>query len=72
MSYQHLTLAERFTLYEQRFVLQESLSTIAGKMGRAKSSLSRELRRNQLSPWRAKDQTPGGRARGARGDALLA
>jgi IS30 family transposase len=49
MSYCHLTSSERFTLYELRFVLQESLSTIAGKMGRAKSSLSRELRRNQLS-----------------------
>jgi transposase, IS30 family len=49
MSYQHLTLTERFTLYEWRFVLKESLSTIAAKMGRAKSTLSRELRRNQIS-----------------------
>jgi IS30 family transposase len=49
MSYQHLTSSERFRLYEQRFVLKESLSTIAGKMGRAKSTLSRELKRNQIS-----------------------
>jgi transposase, IS30 family len=49
MSYQHLTLTERFTLYESRMVLKESLSTIAAKMGRAKSTLSRELRRNQIS-----------------------
>jgi len=49
MSYCHLTSSERFTLYELRFVLQESLSTIAGKMGRATSTLSRELRRNRIS-----------------------
>jgi IS30 family transposase len=49
MSYQHLTLRERFTLYQSRIVLKESLSTIAAKMGRAKSTLSRELRRNQIS-----------------------
>jgi transposase, IS30 family len=49
MSYQHLTLTERFTLYQSRIVLKESLSTIAAKMGRAKSTLSRELRRNQIS-----------------------
>jgi hypothetical protein len=49
MSYQHLTLTERFTLYESRRVLKESLSTISAKMGRAKSTLSRELRRNRIS-----------------------
>jgi transposase, IS30 family len=49
MSYQHLTLIERFTLYESRMILKESLSTIAAKMGRAKSTLSRELRRNGIS-----------------------
>jgi transposase, IS30 family len=49
MSYQHLTLTERFTLYELRFVLKQSLSTIAATMGRAKSTLSRELKRNQIS-----------------------
>jgi IS30 family transposase len=48
MSYQHLTLTERFTLYESRRVLKESLSTISAKMGRAKSTLSRELRRNRI------------------------
>ncbi len=49
MSYCHLTSSERFTLYELRFVLKESLSTIAKKMGRTKSTLSRELRRNRIS-----------------------
>ncbi|MDQ3397424.1 MAG: helix-turn-helix domain-containing protein, partial [Deinococcota bacterium] len=63
---------ERFTLYELRFVLKESLSTIAKKMGRTKSTLSRELRRNRISPWRAKDQTPSSGDRRARGDTLLA
>ncbi len=48
MSYEHLTLTERFVLYESRVVLKESLSSIAAKMGRAKSSLSRELKRNQI------------------------
>ncbi len=43
MSYCHLTSSERFTLYELRFVLKESLNTIATTMGRAKS------------PWLAKD-----------------
>jgi hypothetical protein len=32
MSYQHLTLAERFTLYESRMVLKESLSTIPASL----------------------------------------
>ncbi len=49
MSYCHLTSSERFTLYESRRVLKESLSTISAKMGRAKSTLSRELRRNRIS-----------------------
>ncbi len=49
MSYCHLTFSERFTLYESRMVLKESLSTIAAKMGRAKSSLSRELKRNRIN-----------------------
>ena len=49
MSYCHLTSSERFTLYELRFVLQESLASIATTMGRAKSTLSRELRRNRIS-----------------------
>jgi IS30 family transposase len=48
MSYQHLTLTERFTLYEWRFVLKESLSTIAAKMGRAKSTLSRGYRSGRV------------------------
>jgi IS30 family transposase len=49
MSYQQLTSSERFTLYESRFVSKESLGAIAIKMGRAKSTLSRELRRNHIS-----------------------
>jgi IS30 family transposase len=49
MSYCHLTSSERFTLYELRFVLKESLTSIATTMGRTKSTLSRELRRNRIS-----------------------
>lgn len=46
MSYTHFTASERIRLYELRITEQRSIGTIAVIMHRAKSSISRELKRN--------------------------
>jgi transposase, IS30 family len=47
MSYSHLTITERRQIYIMREREQLSLTVIAETMGRAKSTISRELKRNQ-------------------------
>ena len=49
MSYSHFSSCERFTLYQLRNTAQLSMSIIAEKMKRSKSSISRELRRNRIN-----------------------
>jgi transposase, IS30 family len=49
MSYTQLTASERTYLYELRTTTDLSLRAIALKMGRAQSTISRELNRNQTS-----------------------
>ena len=49
MSYSHFSSCERFTLYQLRTTEQLSMSIIAIKMKRSKSSISRELKRNRIS-----------------------
>jgi IS30 family transposase len=46
MSYTHFTASERHQLYQLRITEQRSLAAIASIMHRAKSSISRELKRN--------------------------
>ena len=48
MSYNHLTASERLELYEFRLTTNLSLREIARKMNRSQSSLSREIKRNQV------------------------
>ncbi len=45
MSYQHLSLAERYYI-ETELKMKASISKIANAMGRSQSSISREIRRN--------------------------
>lgn len=49
MSYSHFSSCERFTLYQLRTTEQLSMSIIAKKMKRSKSSISRELKRNRIN-----------------------
>jgi transposase, IS30 family len=49
MSYTHLSASERFTLYQLRNIDQLSLSVIALRMERSKSTISRELKRNRIN-----------------------
>lgn len=49
MSYTHLSASERIQLHQLRTTTDLSLRAIAEEMGRSQSSLSRELRRNQMS-----------------------
>jgi IS30 family transposase len=46
MSYVHFTTLERIQLYELRITEKRSIGSIARIMQRAKSSISRELKRN--------------------------
>jgi IS30 family transposase len=46
MSYNHLSVAERNQLYTLRMIEKLSMSLIAKKMNRSKSTISRELKRN--------------------------
>jgi transposase, IS30 family len=46
MSYTHFTTSERIRLYQLRITEKRSMETIARIMKRAKSSISRELKRN--------------------------
>jgi IS30 family transposase len=48
MSYTQLSLSERISLYHFRYTEQLSLSEIAFRMERSKSTISRELKRNRL------------------------
>jgi transposase, IS30 family len=48
MSYNHLSLSERFTLYQHRVIDKLTMDEIATQMKRSKSTLSRELRRNSI------------------------
>lgn len=49
MSYHHLSVSERFALYQYRKKDHLSLDAIALKMNRSKSTISRELQRNSLN-----------------------
>jgi IS30 family transposase len=49
MSYRHLSVSERFTLYQYRTKEHLTLEEIAEKMNRSKSTISRELKRNSLN-----------------------
>jgi transposase, IS30 family len=49
MSYSHFSSCERFTLYRLRTRENLSMSIIAKRMKRSKSSISRELRRNRIN-----------------------
>jgi transposase, IS30 family len=49
MSYSHFSSCERFTLYRLRTTENLSMSIIAKRMKRSKSSISRELRRNRIN-----------------------
>lgn len=51
MSYTHLTLPERFKLYQYRIIDKLKLRTIATMMGRSPSTISRELRRNRVDDF---------------------
>lgn len=51
MSYTHLTLSERFKLYQYRIIDKLKLRTIATIMGRSPSTISRELRRNRVGEF---------------------
>ena len=46
MSYSHLSASERFKLYQYRTTDKLTMTEIAAKMKRSKSTISRELRRN--------------------------
>jgi IS30 family transposase len=46
MSYTHFTPSERIQLYQLRITEKQSIGAIARIMQRAKSSISRELKRN--------------------------
>jgi transposase, IS30 family len=46
MSYKHFSILERTELYALRVTAQLSMSAIAAKMNRSKSTISRELKRN--------------------------
>jgi IS30 family transposase len=46
MNYNHLSVAERNLLYTLRVIEKLSMSLIAKKMNRSKSTISRELKRN--------------------------
>jgi IS30 family transposase len=48
MSYTQLSATERFTLYQLHTTEQKSIRDIARRMGRAESTISRELRRNRI------------------------
>jgi transposase, IS30 family len=48
MSYSHLSVSERFALYQYRTKDNLTLEAIALKMNRSKSTVSRELKRNSL------------------------
>jgi transposase, IS30 family len=47
MSYTHLSASERFQLYELREREHQSLGAIAKRLNRSKSTISRELKRNE-------------------------
>jgi transposase, IS30 family len=49
MSYTHFSLSERFELYEYRCKDNLTMTEIAQKMNRSKSTISRELKRNSLN-----------------------
>jgi transposase, IS30 family len=48
MSYGHLSRSEQFELYQYRIQENLTLDAIVSKMKRAKSTISRELKRNSL------------------------
>jgi transposase, IS30 family len=50
MSYTHLSVSERFELHHLRQVEQQTLEAIAQKLQRSVSTISRELKRNQVEP----------------------